>query len=91
LRLPEACCTTQEVLTPNFAATSLALTSCRIDRLWIAAGGQAIPWSLPFNRSIVGLGMVIAPNASCVWHVKDCVKPADRAHLHATERPGLVL
>src|SRR5580698_6900008 len=29
-RLPDACCTTHEMLTPSFLATSAALMSCRI-------------------------------------------------------------
>jgi len=38
------------MLTPNFFATSLALTSWRMGWLSLATGGKKAPWSLPFKR-----------------------------------------
>jgi hypothetical protein len=58
-RLPEACWTTHEMLTPSFAATSFAFTSWRIGRLSIVTVGRKPPCSLPFKRGIARLHFAV--------------------------------
>lgn len=52
LRFPDACCITQEMLTPSFFATSPAFTNCRMGRT-SAIAPATLPWnSTPLTRGI---------------------------------------
>jgi len=61
-RLPEACCTTQEMLTPSLRATSAALMSCRIGVTSAIATGKIFACSMPFTRCILASHTLALPS-----------------------------
>jgi hypothetical protein len=68
-RLPEACCTTQEMLTPSLLATSAALMSCRIGVTSAMATGKIFAWSIPFTRCILASHTLAVP--SCLLFTEE--------------------
>ena len=75
-RLPEACCTTQEMLTPSLLATSAALMSCRIGVTSARGTGKIFACSMPFTRCIL---------ASHTLAVPSCLLFTEKAELCQTD------
>ena len=78
LRLPEACCTTHEMLTLSLRATSAALMSCRIGVTSAIATGKIFACSMPFTRCIL---------ASHTLAVPSCFLFTEEAELCQTDAP----
>lgn len=90
-RFPDACCTTHEMLTPSFRATSAALMSCRIGFTSAMAVGKVFACSIPFTRCMLASHTLVVP--SCFLFTEeaelcqtDAQVPAGRPGRYETER-----
>ena len=79
-RLPDACCTTHEMLTPSFLATSAALMSCRIGFTSAMTAGKIFACSIPFTCCMLASHTLVVP--SCFLFTEEAELCQTDALLH---------